>query len=83
MKSSTYNYIMNSNTYNYIMNSRGCIVYRIRNRGLDCVMYLNKKLNNQLKQVKFYFNYFKYLTYFKQLFKKYCLILLDIKFKIY
>ena len=43
-------------------------------------MKLNNYLNNQIKHIKFYSNYFKYLTHFKQLFKKYCLIFLDINF---
>ena len=43
-------------------------------------MYLNNYLNNQIKPIKFYFNYFKYLTNFKQLFKNNCLIFVDINF---
>ena len=43
-------------------------------------MYLNNSLNNYNKHIKFYFNYFKYLTNFKQIFKNYCLIFVDINF---
>ena len=43
-------------------------------------MYLNNYLNNQIKPIKFYSNYFKYLTNFKQLFKNYCLNFVDNNF---
>ena len=72
--------IMNSSTYKYVIKSMSCVVYRIETLDYVANMYLNNYLNNQIKHIKFYFNYFKYLAYFKQLFKNFCLIFLDINF---
>ena len=72
--------IIKTSACKYVMNSMSWVVYKdIRNWDKWASYNLNKHKNLDSFE-KIYFSYFKYLTNFKQIFKNFCLIFLDINF---